>query len=618
LNERDLLQAREALNCGRFDDAASTCREYLRQSPEDPAALAILGTSLARLGKASDGLEPLARAASLQPSNVATLIEASICARLAGRHDEAVEFGRRGVELEPNNPKARCMLGLALTEAANPEEALSQLQEAARLAPSNPQILHNLALVLELCGREREALEQFRKVVNLAPAALGSRLALANLLLKYGNPGAALREVRLCLEQDPSNLAALLLAARASDSLSLSEDADRLIDRALAIKPDENAAVVMKGFRAQASGNFQAAKKLFERALEINPIQGACYWGLRQGAIADRQDLAQVEKILGVAEKLPLGSLERAYAHFAIAKTYADLQMYKESMAHYDVANGDAAIAQRVYSRYDPEAFPRFLSTCQAIFAPEFFLRHSGLANPSRQPIFIVGMMRSGTTLMEQILSSHPEVTAAGEQHFWTSLAPSLIHPASQELNTDRVRSFQLGYLDLLGRYSSSGRVTDKMPENARFIGLIKILFPNAKIIHMDRDMVDVGLSIYATPYEVSPDFAHVQAHIAEACRNHLRLMSFWRSSLPSRSFLDVRYSELIDHPGELIRTVLEYCDLPWSEDCLRHTENERSISTPSVWQARQPIYSSSRGRWKNFAPYLGDLLSLAEQRDDS
>lgn len=602
------------MNRGRFDHAVRISREILRRTPDNPGALSVLGSSLARQGKPLEGLPALSRAASLHPTSVAILVDASTCARLAGRLEEAVEFGRKAVALRSEDAKTLCILGLALSEAGNPEEGLIQLKRAAGLAPGNPQVLHNLALVLELSGREREALEQFRSVVRIAPKALPSRLAMASLLLKYGNPSASLREVQLCLEQDPDNLAALLLGARAADSLSLHEETDRLIDRILAIKPDDNAALVMRGFRAQASGDFPASKSLFERALELNPIQGACYWGLRQGAKAGALDLAQVEMTLEVAERLPAGSLERAYALFAVAKTYADLQMYKEAMAHYDRANGEAEIAQRVHSRYDPHAFSHFLGTCKAIFTPEFAQRHANLADPSPQPIFIVGMMRSGTTLMEQILSSHPEIAPAGEQHYWTAVAPSLVIPASLELDSDRVRAFQSGYLGLLGRYASTGRVTDKMPENARFIGLIKILFPNAKIIHMNRDMVDVGLSIYTTPYEVSPDFAHVQAHIADACQNHLRLMSFWRSTLPGGSFMDVHYSDLIDSPEGVVRQVLDYCELPWNEACLRHTENARTISTPSVWQARQPIYASSRGRWKNYAPYLGDLLSLAEQ----
>ena len=570
-----------------------------------------MGISLARLGRPVEGLPLLTQAAALEPSNASTLVEACICARLAGRHSEAVEFGRKAVALQQQNAKARCFLGLALAEALNSEEALAQLREAVRLAPNNPQVLHNYGLVLERCELDREALEQFRKVVSVAPQALPSRLALGNLLLKYGQMRAALNEARLCLRQDASNVGALLLAARASAALQLDEEAGDLIDRVLAIKPEDNAALVMKGFRAQASGDFPSARELFERAIEVNPIQGAAYWGLLQGSFGD---LGRVDKILEVAGKLPAGSLERAYAYFAVAKTYADLENYREAMAHYDLANQEAAVAQRVHRRYDPEAFGRFLETARAIFTEEFASRHAHLGDPSAKPIFIVGMMRSGTTLMEQILSSHPEVTAAGEQDFWTAYAPALIDPSSLALVAERVGPFQSSYLKTLERYASSGRVTDKTPENARFMGLIKLLFPNAKVVHMSRSMLDVGLSIYTTPYEVSPDFAHVQAHIAEACRNHLALMSFWKTTLPAGSFLDIDYAALIDNPEEAIRNVLDYCELPWDGSCLRHTENARAISTPSVWQARQPIYSSSRGRWKHYAPYLGDLMTLAKE----
>lgn len=613
LSENAFLAARDALRNGRFNDAAGFCEGILSQAPEHAGALAVLGTCLARMGKPGKGLGSLAKAVALEPTNADHLINACICARLAGRHAEAVDFGHRAVALERDNPRARCFLGLALIETKETEGALLQLQEAARLAPNNPQILHNFGLVLERCGREREAIEQFRKVLSIMPQAVGSRLALGELLLKYDRPSLALQEAQVCLRQDASSVSALLLAARAHVALSMPEEANGLIERVLAINPDDNAALVMKAFRAQASGNFERSNELFERALKVNPIQGSPYWGLRQGSRAKPEDLPKAAQIMEVAKKLAPGSLERSYAEFAIAKLYADVELYGEAMLYYDLANRNAAIAQRVNERYDPEAFGRFLETSKSIFTDEFAHRHAGVGDPNPKPIFIVGMMRSGTTLMEQILSSHPQVTAAGEQHFWTALAPSLIDPSTRELKTERAKSFQSGYLELLRRYGAEGRVTDKMPENARFIGLIEVLFPNASIIHMSRDMVDVGLSIYTTPYEVSPDFAHVQAHIAEACGNHLALMSFWKSVLPAGSFLDVPYSALIDDPEQAIRNVLEYCGLPWDDACLRHTENDRTILTPSVWQVRQPIYSSSRGRWKNYAPYLGDLLTLAD-----
>ncbi len=603
------------MKSGRFEDAAEICREILTRVPDHSGALVMLGTSLARSGQPREGLPFLAKAVDLNPKDVTALVEASTCARLAGLQSEAIDFGRAAVQIEPDRPWALCNLGLALAEAGRPKEGLLQLQKAAQIAPNKPQVLHNLGLVLELCGRGKEALQQFHRAIQLAPQALASRLAAGSLLMSYGNPKAALLEALTCLQQEATNIPALLLAARASQALTLHKDAEEFIERVFVVNPKESAAWVMKGFQLQALGDFSESRNLFEVALELNPLQGAAYWGIRQGSQATEQDLIQVDRILQAAAKLPAGSLERAYAYFAVAKTYSDLAMYQQAMVHYDLANGEAAVAQRVESRYDPEAYNRFLLTCQEIFTVQFGERNAVLANPSDQPIFIVGMMRSGTTLMEQILSSHSEVTAAGEQHYWSALAPSLINMTTHEVDGDRVKSFQVGYLDLLKRYASTGRVTDKMPENARFIGLIKVLFPHAKIIHMSRDMVDVGLSIYATPYEVSPDFAHVQAHIAEACRNHLKLMSFWQSVLPG-SYLDVSYSELIDHPADVIRQVLDYCELPWDDACMRQNENERTISTPSVWQVRQPIYSSSKGRWKKFAPYLGELLTLAEPEE--
>jgi tetratricopeptide (TPR) repeat protein len=367
----------------------------------------------------------------------------------------------------------------------------------------------------------------------------------------------------------------------------------------------------MLGFRMQAVGRFEEANEFFRRSLKSNPEQGASYWGLIQGKRMGRDEGKEISTIIKVAENPHLALGERAYAYYSVGKIHADLGEYGSAMEFYDHANALTAKGRFGSKGFDASAYAEGIRRTTAIFSKEFIAGHQGLGTVSSTPIFIVGMMRSGTTLMEQILSSHPTVTAGGELRFWLERGPRAVDPQQGRIDPDLARRLIEDYEALLSRFSEAGHVTDKMPENAQMLGLIHTLFPNAKIIHMNRNPVDVCLSIYFTPYELSPVFGHVKENIVFAYRKHLELMDHWRTVLPSGAFLDVSYEELVDDSATTIRAVLDYCDLEWDEACLRHQENGRAVNTPSVWQVRQPIYKNSKEKWRNYEGCLGAFSGL-------
>ena len=284
--------------------------------------------------------------------------------------------------------------------------------------------------------------------------------------------------------------------------------------------------------------------------------------------------------------------------HYALGKSHADLGRYETAMRHYDEANRVALV---VLKPFDREAHALQVDRTIGLYS-----RLAASSAPAGQtPVFIVGVMRSGTTLVEQIVSSHPEVAGGGELGFWLDRTSELLDGPDLELLRARYGA------ELARVGGGSALVTDKMPHNYELLGPIYLAFPCARFIYIKRDPIDTCLSIYTTPFDNSPGFGHDKANIAFFYREHLRLMAHWRSVLPAESLLEISYEELVADREGTARRMIEFLGLEWDDACLHHERNERPIYTSSMWQARQPVYNSSLGRWRRFEPWLGELLAL-------
>jgi hypothetical protein len=221
-------------------------------------------------------------------------------------------------------------------------------------------------------------------------------------------------------------------------------------------------------------------------------------------------------------------------------------------------------------------------------------------------------MIRSGTSLVEQILSAHPAVVGAGELLYWFQNAPALVSRTAGSINPQTLGETQSGYRDLLrGIGPDARRVTDKMPHNYMFVGEIHAAFPKVRFIHCRRHPVDNCLSIYMTPYQAPLDFAHDKGNITFVYREYQRLVAHWQSVIPADRWLDVDYEELVADPEPTTRQMVEFMGLPWDDACLRPEDNERAVKTPSMWQVRQPVYRTSTERWRKYEPWLGEFREL-------
>jgi hypothetical protein len=306
-----------------------------------------------------------------------------------------------------------------------------------------------------------------------------------------------------------------------------------------------------------------------------------------------------------------LETQQRLRLHLAIGKAAEDLGDYGLAMQHFDSADA----VRRGVGPFDAAAFSLQIDRMIAHCTPEFIARAAELGSDDVSPVLIIGMPRSGTTLVEQIISMHPEVAGGGELNFWNERGAAwLRNVACAEENPfpEFVTKGRADYLDVLRAIApKAARVTDKMPFNFLWVGLIHVAFPKAVIIHCRRAAVDTALSIHQTFFHPALAFPTGGAELVQYFRCYERLIEQWRRLLPADRFLEVDYEELTRAPEPGIRRIIAACGLPWNDACLRPESNPRAVKTPSKWQTRQPIYRSSVERWRRYEPWLGPLRAL-------
>jgi hypothetical protein len=303
-----------------------------------------------------------------------------------------------------------------------------------------------------------------------------------------------------------------------------------------------------------------------------------------------------------------LSDEERMGLHFALGKAHDDLGDYAEAMQHFDAGNSVRCRSLR----FDRAGFAAALDRQIERFTPELLEQLTGLGSTDARPLLIVGMPRSGTTLVEQIVSCHPAVAAGGELSFLGSHGHGWECAEGSGFTPDAARSLAAAYLALLRKIGPSAtRVTDKTPANYLRLGLIRVLLPNARIIHCRRHPVDTCLSIYSTLFASTIDFVGSKADLVFCYRQYVRLMDHWRAVLSPERFLEVEYERLIADRETETRRLIAFAGLDWDDACLQPERNDRAVMTASTWQARQPVYGSSVERWRRYEPWLGELREL-------
>lgn len=358
-------------------------------------------------------------------------------------------------------------------------------------------------------------------------------------------------------------------------------------------------------------GRFDEAIASFEQAIAVDPQNSAAALGLVQTQKLTPRDRSLVERL-----DLSLGidgtsDRDRINLHFALGKAFDDLGDNASAIRHAD--EGNRLMGQSL--SFDRAAHAALIDRTIAAFSAAFLQRHAALGSGSEIPVFVLGMMRSGTTLVERILARHPDLRPGGELPFWGERAAALAHAGPGGITAASTEAVIADYLALLETIAPEARrVVDKMPHNFLLIGLIHWLFPKARIIHCRRHPVDTALSIYFTLFDRRHNFAYDRGDIVFYTEQYRRLMAHWRAILPSDRFLEIDYETVVADPDGATRRLIEFCGLDRRESCADAPTSQHIVKTASAWQARQPIYSSSVARWRRYEPWLGAFRALLDK----
>jgi Flp pilus assembly protein TadD len=487
-----------------------------------------------------------------------------------GRLAEAIELANRAVSLNGDSAEALAHLGTILLQLGRSEEAAAYLERAIAANPRLPHVHNNLGSALLRLARIDEAVSAYRSAVALEPlySEAWNNLALALRLL------GRIEEAIPCFEAasttNPNN-------AKAWGDLG-------------------NALLEM--------GRINEARAAFERAIALEPKPSYLLGlsGVRRFA-ADDPHVATMQRLLETVDSLPPEG--RVDLHFALGKVYADTGEAERSFRHLLAGNA----LRRSLEAYDEAATLASAAALPKVFTRGIMTEQKGHGNTSHVPLFILGMPRSGSTLVEQILAAHPAVRAGGELGFFEEAVANVFPGAGEAMTPARLNALGENYVHKLrGLAPDALRVTDKMPSNVRFVGLIGLALPNARIIYTRRDPLDTCISCFSILFESQPQTNDL-AELGRYYRAQEALMEHWRAVLEPGTILDVHYEEVVADLETQARRIIAHAGLPWDDACLSFHKVARPVQTASSVQVRKPIYNSSIGRWRPYAHLLAPLF---------
>ncbi len=668
---------------GRLREAENLCRQVLQARPQHAGALHSLGIIRHQAGDSEEGIRFLNQAIAADSAVALFYSNLTEMCRLAGRLDEAVAAGRKAVTLNPDYAEAHNNLGIVYYERDELDEAIACYRRAVELKPDFAQAHSNLGNALRGQKKFDEALACYERALSIAPdyaEGYNNRGTTLRELQRFDEAEAVYRKALTLRPNDTETLNNLALnmidqdrdaealalldqsaavnpghrkthtfratallnlervdEARQAAQLAISltpdspealqvmgrvafeeGDADTAIEyyrRTIELKPDMADVHNNLGNALKEMGRLEEAEAEYEKALELQPDNYGTYVNLCDSRKFKPGDayLALMESKLADIESKPAQSRYRLY--FSLGKAYLDLNMPERAFEFLHEANA----LRRHEGEYAEAAAMDLFDRLINCFTPEFIQEREGHGDPSPVPILVMGMPRSGTTLVEQILASHPAVYGAGELRDLTHTVESVRGPDRRPLSfPEYLQGMDLGLLGELGRQyvsrlrkrgGDAERITDKMPSNYYFVGLLHLILPNARVIHVRRNPVDTCLSCYQRLFTHDQPHTYNMGELGRYYRRYMDLMEHWRRVLPADAMLDVDYESVVADFENQARRIIEYCRLPWDAACLKFHETSRPVKTASATQVRRPIYKSSVGRWRPYEAYLGPLL---------
>lgn len=680
--EQALQLASQHQAAGRLSEAESLLRQILKLNSQNAHALHLLGVVTYQAGQPILALDLIRQAIAIEPAAALFESNLAEMCRQQGRIDEAIDHGQKAVALDPTMASAHSNLGIAMFDAKRYDEAEASHQRALAFVPNLLQSLNNLGSIERARGNKSEALAWYRKALAINPDFLESLTNIGAVLVEEERADEAVEPLLKVLQvypDSPEALCNLGLAYYKKDDL---EKGETLLRRSLQNRPGYPEALVGLARVLHDKDQLGEAEKLLLEVTEKDPAKtdawcqmGTVYTEQGEADLADaayRRALAVdaqcADALTGMANlKLEAGKIDEAVSdlnaalsvdpdnlgarfhltqaqkvkpgdsnlavlkakaassenistekrislHYALGKAYDDLREYDKAFPQFL----EGAKLKRSKLNYSADADDERTQRIIQAFSAERYQLLQGAGNPDSTPIFVLGMPRSGTTLTEQIIASHPLVYGAGELKELLEVAQQSLPGAPQQAYPDNLArldkatltAWGADYVSRLRKHSGTAQhITDKMPANYMALGLIPLMLPNAKIVHVKRNPVDTCVSCFTRLFNRHQDATYDLIELGKHYMNYVRLMDHWRQVLPAGSFLEVQYEDIVADMEGQAKRLINYVGLPWDEACLDFHKNERSIRTASVTQVRQPIYKSSVERWRHYEAYLGPLL---------
>jgi tetratricopeptide (TPR) repeat protein len=605
-NLGNLLRAR-----GCLDDAVSCHRRAIALKPDYAEAHNNLGSALRDSKRLTQAAASYRKAISIKPDFAMAHMNLSDTLLALGQLDEAAQSYRSVLRLRPDSVEAHNNLGNALRDSGQIQEAAASYRRAVAIRPDYAKFHNNLGNALLDLGRIEEAVASYSRALELEP----------DFAKAHSNLGSAFRELAKLDEAEASYRRALAVLADSAEILTnlgvvqrlqgYADEAETSLRRALSIDPSAAPTITSLAELYADRGEFVEAENLYRKAHAFQPESAQAWAGLAALRKMTGEDSAWIKEAQRIVQR-PLRPRDEAHLRYAIGKYFDDVQDYEQAFVSYRRAN---ELAKAYSPAHDRQHLTRTFEFITQLYDREWLDRVKVNSNSSARPIFVVGMPRSGTSLAEQILASHPAVFGAGELSFW-KIASLKVGSAALESGFDGSVLAQLAddYLQLLTRLSrGESRVVDKMPANFAHLGMIHAALPNARFIHMRRNPIDTCLSIYFQNFHVAHSYANDLADLAHYHHEYQLLMQHWRSILPPSAILDVPYEALVTDQEAWSRKMVDFVGLPWEPACIDFHQTNRRVSTFSKWQVRQKISKISVERWRNYAPFVGPLMRLPD-----
>lgn len=653
-----LAAAQQAQRSGLVAQAEALFCDILKQAPTAWDVQHQLAILFAATGRPQEAVKHFRLIAKANPAHAQSHANLANALSESGQFDEAIAEFKRAITLDNTLLGARIALGETLRRADMHTEAIDSFKSTLNLDKTNHAAFNGLGLVYRDLDDLPRALECFEYAVGLARNNAEYRAYFGTALRRYKLDGLAIEQFYEAIKLKPDWVDVIVLLAEVLHEQRRLDDAKECYDRTLQLMPDnpelierrgyvyldmgdvENAlhefqrvlkhhperfeALVGEGRSHMEAGRYEDATKIFKKLIAFFPGTYDGYYNL---ALTQKFQISDsfVSELKAITEKSSDEDIVvSSRLNFALGKVYDDCQQWDTAFKHYAHAN----YLRNSKLKYKPSDVIAYYDALISTFNSEFIESHRNLGTECETPVLIVGMPRSGTTLTEQIISSHPQVIGAGEVLFWAHASESVPYT----LGTERpypecmnlmgsIKSLEIAeaYTNLLQKIAGANsvplRITDKFPHNFLNLGLIALLFPKARIIHCKRNAMDNCLSIFFQNFLDGHLYAFDQINIGHHYTQYQRLMSHWHEVLPGRIF-DINYEDTISDPEYWSRKLIDYVGLEWNDACLSPHKLERVVKTASQWQVRQPIYKTSVQRWQNYEKHLG-LLKKALGYED-